>query len=369
MNSAKEFAGEDCPLLEGRCLSYGRGMAYHPVIGILRSSLNVHENEEEAEVKRKITEALERLKTEGGVYLPYLLELLSVKDSGIEKILISPDARKNRIVEAFKWLLLTLAGERPLVVVFEDLHWIDKSSEETLRAFLEVIPGARILVIVTYRPEFIPAWGAKSYHSQITLNRLSNRESLDMVGHLLGSRSLSPDLEELILQKTEGVPLYIEEFIRSFKDLKIMVQKNQSYQLARGPEAVEVPSTLQDVIMARVDSLPEGPRELLQTASVIDREFRHELIKRAADLPEQELLSRLSALKNSELLYERDIYPHSILRLQTCPDPRGGLRFPPDQAKKTAPRENRESHGGAVPQQFDRTQRRSGRAFHQERKL
>jgi predicted ATPase/class 3 adenylate cyclase len=307
----KRIRGEDCPLLEGRCLSYGRGMAYHPVIGILRSSLNVHENDEEAEVKRKITEALKRLKTEGGVFLPYVLELLSVKDSGIEKILISPDARKNRIIEAFKWLLLTMAGERPLAVVFEDLHWIDKSSEETLRALLEVIPRARILVIVTYRPEFIPAWGAKSYHSQITLNRLSNRESLDMVGHLLGSKSLSPDLEELILQKTEGVPLYIEEFIRSFKDLKIMVQKNQSYQLVRGPEAVEVPSTLQDVIMARVDSLPEGSRELLQTASVIDREFRHELIKRAADLPEQELLSRLSALRNSELLYERDIYPHS----------------------------------------------------------
>ncbi len=152
-------------------------------------------------------------------HLPYLLELLSVKDSGIDKILLTPDARKNRIVEAFQWILLKKAQSRPLVILFEDLHWMDKSSEDTLRPFLEVVPGTRVLIILTYRPDFIPAWGTKSCHTQIALNRLSKGESLVMISQLLGGKSLSRELEELILEKTEGVPLLIEEFIRSFKDL------------------------------------------------------------------------------------------------------------------------------------------------------
>jgi class 3 adenylate cyclase/tetratricopeptide (TPR) repeat protein len=307
----KALAGEDHTFLEGRCLSFGRGMAYHPVIEILKKAFDVPEGDEEGEVSRKVRERLKTLQGEDGVHLPYLLELLSVKDSGIDKIFLSPDARKNRIVEAFKWITLKITGSRLPVVVFEDLHWMDKSSEDALRSFLEVLPGARVLVILTYRPEYVPSWGARSYHSQIILNRFSNRESLAMLNHLLGTGEMSGDLEEIVLEKTEGVPLFIEEFVRSFKDLNIMVKKNDHYELAKGLPAVAVPSTLQEVIMARVDSLPEGARELLQTASVIDRAFSHELIKRASDLTERELLSRLSVLKNAELLHERDIYPRT----------------------------------------------------------
>jgi class 3 adenylate cyclase/tetratricopeptide (TPR) repeat protein len=307
----KSVAEEEGWILEGRCLSYGRGMAYHPFIEILKRAFDIREGEEEPEIKRKVIDGQKRLEIEEGLYLPFLLELLSVKESGIEKLLISPDARKDRIMEAFKRILLKIAATRPLILIFEDLHWMDKSSEETLFSFLEMIPGGRILALFTYRPEFIPSWNSKSYHSQITLNRLSNRETLTMVTHLLETRVLSPDLEELILEKTEGVPLFIEEFLRSLRDLKIMVKQNHHYQLARNVEALDIPSTIHEVIMARVDSLPEGARDLLQTASVIDRAFSHELIKQASGLPEPELLSRLSILKNAELLYERDIYPRS----------------------------------------------------------
>ncbi len=307
----KAVANEDLVMQEGRCLSYGRGMAYNPLIEIIRSSFEIREGDEEGGIKKKAKEGLKNLEIEEEAYLPFLLELLSVKDSGIEKIQMSPDARKFRIMEAFKRILLKLASARPLVMAIEDLHWMDKSSEETLQSFLEMIPGARILAIFTYRPESVPAWNARSYHNQITLNRLSNRETIHMVMHLLGTGNLSRDLEELILEKTEGVPLFVEEFVRSFRDLKIMVKRNHHYQLAHKFKSVAVPSTIQEVIMARVDSLPEGARDLLQTASVIDREFSHELVKRASGLSEPELLSRLSILKNAELLYEKDIYPQS----------------------------------------------------------
>jgi tetratricopeptide (TPR) repeat protein len=243
--------------------------------------------------------------------LPYLLELLAVKDSGIDKIPMSPEAKKDRIMKAFKQIALKGSEIRPLILAYEDLHWIDKSSEELLKYVLESIPGARVLLIFTYRSEFVHTWGAKSYHSQVMLNRLSNRESLMMVSHLLGTEELDKDLEEFILEKTEGVPFFIEELIRSLKDLKIIERENNRYRITKDIKEVTIPATVQDVIMARVDSLPEGTKGLLQTISAVGRESSYALIKRVTGLTEQELLPQLSVLKDSELLYERGIYPQS----------------------------------------------------------
>jgi predicted ATPase len=122
---------------------------------------------------------------------------------------------------------------RPLILAIEDLHWIDKSSEDTLKALLDKIAGERIFLIFTYRPEYVHTWGSKSYHSQITLNRLSNRESLVMVSNILNTAKIHEDLEDFILEKTEGVPFFIEEFIRSLKDLKIIEKKDNQYLFAR----------------------------------------------------------------------------------------------------------------------------------------
>jgi len=132
-----------------------------------------------------------------------------------------------------------------------------------------------------------------------------------MVSHLLGTEDIDRDLEELVLEKTEGVPFFIEEFIKSLKDLKVIQQKDNKYGLARAIKAVSIPSTIQDVIMARVDSLPEGAKEVLQNGSLIEREFGYALIKQVTGLPEPELLTHLSVLKDAELLYERGIYPQS----------------------------------------------------------
>jgi tetratricopeptide (TPR) repeat protein len=180
-----------------------------------------------------------------------------------------------------------------------------------MKYVLESIPGARILLIFTYRPEFVHTWGAKSYHSQVMLNRLSNRESLKMVSHLLGTEELDKNLEEFILEKTEGVPFFIEELIKSLKDLRVIAREDGKYRIKQDIKEVTIPATVQDVIMARVDSLPQKVKSLLQTVSVVGRESRYDLIKRVTGLTEQELLSQLSLLKDSELLYERGIYPQS----------------------------------------------------------
>jgi class 3 adenylate cyclase/tetratricopeptide (TPR) repeat protein len=307
----KALSTEDVMFLEGRCLSYSRAVTYHPVIDIIRANFDIREGDRDSEIREKVIKGLNILRADEALTLPYFLELLSVKDSGIDKIPISPEAKKDRIIQAYK--LITLKGSeiRPLILAFEDLHWIDKSSEDVLKYVFERIPGARVLMIFTYRPEFVHTWGGKSYHSQVNLNRLSNRETLAMVCHILGTEDIDSDLEELVLEKTEGVPFFIEEFIKSLKDLKIIERKENKYHLAKSTQEVTIPSTIQDVIMARVDSLPAGAKEVLQTGSVIEREFSYALIKKITDLPEHELLSHLSVLKDSELLYERGIYPES----------------------------------------------------------
>jgi tetratricopeptide (TPR) repeat protein len=307
----KTVAREDVTFLEGRCLSYSKGVAYHPLIDILKANFDIHEGDGDFDIKEKVKRGLKMLQADEASTLPYLLELLAVKDSGIDKIPMSPEERKNRIVEALKRIFLKGSEIRPLIMAYEDLHWIDKSSEDQLKHLLETIPGARVLLIFTYRPEFVHTWGAKSYHNQVNLNRLSNRQSLMMVSHLLGTEELDKDLEEFILEKTEGIPFFIEELIKSLKDLKIITREDSRYRITKDIKEVAIPATIQDVIMARVDSLPEGTKGLLQTASAVGRESSYDLIKRLTDLAEQEFLSHLSVLKDSELIYERGIYPQS----------------------------------------------------------
>jgi class 3 adenylate cyclase/tetratricopeptide (TPR) repeat protein len=307
----KSVANEDISFLEGKCLSYSRGVAYHPIIDILKSNFGIEDSESDSAVIEKVKTGLTLIEADETSTLPYLLELLSVKDSGLDSISMSPEAKKDRIITALQRIILKGSEKRPLILAFEDLHWMDRSSEDAAKYLLDSIPGARVLMIFTYRPEFAPSWGGKSFHSQVTLNRLSNRETLALVAHLMGSDNIATDLQELILEKTEGVPFFIEELVRSLRDLEIIVRTNDEYHLSKDIDRLTIPSTIQDVIMARVDSLPEGPKESLQAGSVIEREFGYELIKSVTGFPEQELLHHLSVLKDTELLYERGIFPQS----------------------------------------------------------
>jgi class 3 adenylate cyclase/tetratricopeptide (TPR) repeat protein len=306
----KAVTTEDVTFMEGKCISYSRDVAYHPIVDILKANFDIQDDDTDQQVRQKVTNFLKITHMDEPSTLPYLLELLSVKESGIEKIQMSPEARKDRTLEALKRITLKGSELRPLIMAVEDLHWMDRSSEDAFKELLESISGSRVLLIFTYRPEFVHTWGSRSYHSQVTLNKLSNRESLAMVSHLLNTTNVDKDIEELTLSKTEGIPFFIEEFIKSLREMKIIEKSNGTYKLTRDLKAIAIPSTIQDVIMARVDHLPEGAREVLRTGSIIEREFSHELIQKVTGLPEQQLLSDLSTLRDSELLYERGIYPN-----------------------------------------------------------
>jgi class 3 adenylate cyclase/tetratricopeptide (TPR) repeat protein len=307
----KSVANEDVTFLEGRCLSFSHAVAFHLCTDILRANFDIRESDGDAEIKAKVSKGLKLLNIDVASTLPLFLKLLRVQESGIDQIPMSTEGRINRIIEALNQIVLKGSEIRPLIIAYEDLHWIDKDSEDALKAILEIIPGARIFLIFTYRPKFLLTWGGKSYHSQVTLNRLSNRESLALTAHLLGTENIDSDLEELVLKKTDGIPFFIEEFVKSLRDLAIIEEMNNTCYLAKDAREVSIPSTIQDVIMARVDALPEEAKEVLRTGSAIEREFSHELIKQVMGLSEKELLSSLAVLKDSELLYERGIFPLS----------------------------------------------------------
>jgi class 3 adenylate cyclase/tetratricopeptide (TPR) repeat protein len=307
----KAVASEDVTFLEGKCLSYSRGVVYHPIIDILKANFDIRDDDGDLQIREKIKEGLEILGADETSTLPYLLELLSVKDNGFDKIPLSPEERKDRILGALKQIVLKGSERQPLIMAYENLHWIDQSSEESLKGLLDAISGARVFLIFTYRPEFIHTWGGRSYHSQVNLNRLSTRETLMMISHLLGTEAFDKEIEQLVLEKTEGVPFFIEELINSLRDQKVIEKKDNKYHLTKDIREAIIPSTIHDVIMARVDSLTDGAKVLLQTGSVAGREFSHHLIKKVAELAKEELLSHLSVLKDSELLYERGIYPQS----------------------------------------------------------
>ncbi|NNK85387.1 MAG: hypothetical protein HKO91_07545, partial [Desulfobacterales bacterium] len=293
-------------------LSYSRGVAYHAIIDVVKSNFEIVDDDDDFKITEKLKHGLKILEADESSTLPYLLELLSVMDSGVDPISLSPDARKDRIIETLNRITIMASQIQPVIMVIEDLHWIDKNSEDTLKVLLESISGERVFLIFTYRTEYIPAWGTKFYHSQVNLNRFSNHENLKMVTNLLGTEDIDRKLEKLILEKTEGVPFFIEEFIKSLRDLQIIERKKTKYHLTKDLQNVIIPSTIQDVIMARVDKLPEAAKELLQIGSVIEREFSYNLISHVAGLPEKELLSNLSILKSSEILFERGVYPETL---------------------------------------------------------
>nr|MBC8392302.1 AAA family ATPase [Deltaproteobacteria bacterium] len=229
----KAVANEVVTFLEGKCLSFSKGVAYHPIVDILKSDFNIHDDDSDLKIKEKVKKGLNILKVDEVSTLPYLLELLSVKESGIDKVPMSPEARKDRIIEALNRIILNGSEIQPLIIAIEDLHWTDKGSVECLRHLSESISGAAVFLIFTYRPDFVPTWTGRSYYSQVILNRLSNRECMVMVTSLLGAEKVDNILEKLILEKAEGVPFFIEEFIKSLKDLKMIERKEDGYQLAK----------------------------------------------------------------------------------------------------------------------------------------
>jgi predicted ATPase len=255
----QRLAGRRVTVLEGRCLSYGSAVPYLPLLDLLRSHCGITEADGSEGVAEKVRIGLQNVALQPEEYAPYLLHLLGVPAGTEPLALLTPEAVKARTFATLRQMHLNGSQRQPLMLIVEDLPWINKTSEEYLAALVESLAGAPLLVLGTYCVGYHLPWLDKSYTTQLTLRRLSPQDSLTVVHATRQGAGLPEALVHELLDKAEGNPFFLEELTRAV--------------LERGELGadVPVPDTIQGVLMARIDRLPEGPRRLLQTAAVLGR--------------------------------------------------------------------------------------------------
>ncbi len=294
--------------LEGGCIHYGEAMAYLPILGILRNYFDIQEGDEEATSKRKMDERLASINGQIAHILPPLQELLSLAVDDQTFLSLEPVQRRERVFEAIRYLLIAASQQRPLILAIEDLHWIDKTSEEFLSYFIEGLPTASVLLLLLYRPEYIPAWVSKTFYSQVRVDHLPEESSTKLVRAVLSEGEVSPEISDFIVEKTAGNPLFIEEMTRGLLEAGSIIKDNEHYVLSTSPSDIQVPDTIQGIIASRLDRLQEELKESLQVASVIGQEFSLRLLEEVTGISKP-LKSYLNQMQSTEFIYEKSIFP------------------------------------------------------------
>jgi class 3 adenylate cyclase/tetratricopeptide (TPR) repeat protein len=293
---------------EGHCLSFGSAMAFHPLIDLVRRRFGVEETDGEAAIGAKIESGVAATGADPGTTAPYLRALLSMDPGDAEVRAMSPRQRRNETFEAVRRLLVRAAERRPQVLVIEDLHWIDSASEQFLATLVDSIPALRVLLVFTYRPGYANPFGERSYFTRVVPAALSTDESARMAAAVLAADGLPDALRSVIGAKAEGNPFYVEELVTSLEESGAIRRVEGHLFLTQPLTALAIPSSIQDVIAARIDRLADAPKRTLQLAAVIGREFTRRLVDRLGEIRERtdEFLRELAAL---ELILERRLYP------------------------------------------------------------
>jgi class 3 adenylate cyclase/tetratricopeptide (TPR) repeat protein len=294
--------------VEGRCISFGGAIAHLPIIDMLKRNFRLEDTDSEPEIIAKVNRGLAFLEKDSERVAPFLKYLLSVDPGDPGVVAMDPHERRARIFEALR--LITVRGSRlrPIVMVIEDLHWIDNASEEFLKFMAESLAGARLLLMLTYRPGYQQPLGDRTYHSRISLQPLNEAESIRIASGALETSDLPAEVRALITRKAEGNPFFMEEIVRSLLETGALKRANGGYVLARTAGDLFVPDTIQDLITARIDRLDEGKKRTIQVAAVIGREFALRLLRRTLDLGER-LENCLAELKSLEFIYEKAFFP------------------------------------------------------------
>ncbi|MBC2713678.1 MAG: AAA family ATPase, partial [Desulfobacteraceae bacterium] len=229
--------------LEGRCIHYGGSMAYLPILDILKSYFDIKEGDLEFVIKKKMKEKIIQLDERFKSTLSPFQELLSVKVDNEAYLQLEPAVKKLKTFEAIRDLLICESENKPIVVVVDDLHWMDRTSGEFIQSLIDSLPGSRIMLILLYRPEYIHHWGSKSYYSKIGLDQLGTASSAELVQAILEDGEAVPELRNLVLSKAGGNPLFVEEITHSLMENGFIQRKGQEYVLTRKASEIEVPDT------------------------------------------------------------------------------------------------------------------------------
>jgi len=209
-------------------------------------------------------------------------------------------------------VLLRESQVQPLLLVFEDLHWIDTETQALLETLVESLPTARLLLLVNYRPEYQHGWGSKTYYTQLRLDPLPPASAAEVLQILLGDDSGLAPLTQLLIARTEGNPFFLEESVRTLVETGVLAGEPGAYRLAQPLQDIQVPATVQAVLAARIDRLPLEEKWLLQTAAAIGADVPFPLLQAIAELPEATLHSSLAHMQAAEFLYETSLFPELV---------------------------------------------------------
>lgn len=302
-------AQQDCLVLETFSVSHGKAFAYLPLIELLKAYLQIVPQDDERLRREKVTGKVLTLDRRLEDSLPYLFYLLGLADANASLAQMDSQLRRQRTFEAIRQLLMRESLNQPVVVIFEDLQWLDSETGLFLDYLIEGIASSRLLLLVNYRPEYQHDWGGRSYYTQLRLNPLGQAEAEELLASLLGDDPTLAAIKPLIMAQTEGNPFFLEEVVQTLVEEGGLLGEPGHYRLEQAPETLHIPTTVQGVLSARIDRLAADEKELLQTLAVIGKEFPWSLVCQVVDRPEDELRRLLSRLQTGEFLYERPAFP------------------------------------------------------------
>jgi class 3 adenylate cyclase/tetratricopeptide (TPR) repeat protein len=294
-------------VLESTSVSYGKATAFLPIIDMLRAYFQIETHDETRKIREKITGKLLSLDRALESSLPALLWLLDVPVEDWQRL--EPPQRRQRALEGVKRLLLRESQVQPLLVVFEDLHWLDAETQALLDGLVESLPTARLLLLVNYRPEYQHAWSGKSYYRQLRIDSLPPESAEELLAALLGNDAGLQPLKRLLIERTDGNPFFLEESVRTLVETKALAGQRGQYRLTQPVQAIQVPPTVQVMLAARIDWLSLEDKRLLQVAAVIGKDVPFALLPAIAELPEESLRQGLAHLQAAEFLYEARLFP------------------------------------------------------------
>jgi predicted ATPase/class 3 adenylate cyclase len=296
-------------LLESGSVSYGKANTYQPLIDLLKAYFRIENRDDVRSVREKVLGRLLSLDRALEPDLPALLSLLDVPVEDAHWRSLDPPQRRLRTLEACKRLLLRESQVQPLLLVFEDLHWLDSETQAFLNSLVDSLPSARLLLLVNYRPEYQHKWSQKTYYTQLRVDPLGQETAEELLAHLLGADAALEPLKRLLLRQTGRNPFFLEESVRTVLEDRALAGSRGAYRLVRPLESIRVPGTVQAVLAARIDRLDADDKRLLQTAAVIGKDVPLAILQAIADVPEDTLRERLGNLQSAEFLYEAHLFP------------------------------------------------------------
>ncbi len=300
---------QDWLILETGSVSYGKATSYLPVIDLLKGYFGVEARDDLRRIRERVAGKVLMLDEELRPSLPALLSLLDVPVDDAQWQALDPPLRRRRTLDALKHLLLRESQEQALLLVVEDLHWIDAETQAVLDGIVDSLPTASILLLVNYRPEYEHSWHRKTYYQQLRLDPLPPENAEALLTALLGEAPTLQPLTRVLIERTEGNPFFLEESLRTLVETGVLGGERGHYRLAQPFESTQVPATVQAVLAARIDRLAPEDKRLLQSGAVIGKDVPYALLRAIFELSEDALRQGLARLQAAEFLYETSLFP------------------------------------------------------------